>query len=253
MFKEEFDDASFIDDRTENAVHLENRRPKPILKNREELIEKGYKAVYIEGGIFMAFLAFLGACVIPFIGALYWLLVGFRNFSRTKTQYYYTSVEPIYKVTQEVPSFSGDYDRYVSYDRYGRVRNEMNVYAKSTIFERTVFMFKGCIALFIAITMFLMWFLFFKYVDVSSLWDEDADTHVEIIEDKSIGVILKEASMYESSDKKNLQGFISENDTVQYFGESVYNLDSTRIWYHIKDMKNDIEGWIYNDIPEEKE
>lgn len=123
-------------------------------KSREDLLNSGYQEAIFEHSFISNFFLLIGSFIIPFIGSLYWLIIGVKNFRKKRTLFYGYKKENIYKADKRHTT-----GRRIEGFKNVKVFSEYS--PKATKSERTIYIVKGVISLLIFIFYFSFWYVTF--------------------------------------------------------------------------------------------
>ena len=211
----------------------------PENNSRGALLTAGYEADIFKTGFWSNFFALIGSFILPFIGALYWLIIGLRNIFKTKTEFYGYDKKSVYKADKR-------YKTGRRHEGFAKVKVYADKPVLATKSERIIYILKGSFALLFAYGIFMFWYSIFKN------WDSSEDMKIEIVESEKIGIAKTFTDLKKEPNKESetLLSIFSK-DTIQLLEETKINADSTEIWYKVKYKDN--EGWTSNPINKPKE
>jgi len=218
---------------------INNYNEIPEENSRGALITAGYQADIFKTGFWENFFALIGSFILPYVGAIYWLLIGVRNIFKKKTEFYGYEKKSVYKADKR-------YKSGARHDGYKNVKvfSEKPVLASKS--ERIIYIIKGSFALLFAYLIFTFWYGIFEN------WDSSESMNIEIIESSNIGISKSFIDLKkEPTENAETLKTIFSKDTIQLLNESKINSDSTKIWYKVK--YKDIEGWSFNPINKKEE
>lgn len=115
-----------------------------LINSRDELIEARFQPELLESSVISYIFIGLGSIILPFVGPIYWLYVSYRNFFKKYTKFYRFSQQPVYVRDRRFKTGQ-------RHDGYTNVKEYSTVAAKPSSSERQTFIFKGIIALLLAI------------------------------------------------------------------------------------------------------
>jgi len=211
----------------------------PENNSRGALLEAGYEADLFKSGFWSNFFALIGSFILPFIGSIYWLIIGLRNIFKTKTEFYGYEKKSVYKVDKRFTTGA----RHIGYQK---VKSYADNSVSATKSERIVYILKGATALIIAFVTFSFWYSIFKN------WDSSEDMRIEIVQTENIGIakVFTDLKKEPNNESETLTSIFSK-DTIQLLEETKINADSTEIWYKVKYKEK--EGWTSNPINKKEE
>lgn len=211
--------------------------------SKEDYLALGYKTAKFENSFWTNLFILIGSLIIPFIGALYWVIRGVMLIFKSKGKLYIKKNVSVYK--SDLRTKSGR--RHIGY------RNQ-KVYTpkefRLTFNQRLFNFFKALFVLFIAYLGFIFWYDIFN-TDYDNFRNLDIDktnksaTATTIIE-------LKEKPDVDSEDITT----IFRDDSVILLGKEEISKDSSRVWYYVsyRDtlFNKTHKGWISNPLKQVK-
>lgn len=200
--------------------------------DRAELLKQGFKKEFLSSSILENIFLGIGSFVLPIIGTIYWLIIGFKNLFKTKTQFYIYQQQAVYKSDK----------RYSTGSRLNGYKN-VKAYAPKTVeatkSERIIYIIKGFISLVLAYSTFMFWH------EIYTNWNSNEEINVEIQEEKNIGITMRFTDLYKEPSKESEKiESIYTTDTITLLNETKTDIDSVTTWYKVK--YNDNSGWVYN-------
>lgn len=208
--------------------------------SRDELIDAGLKPAWIQSNYVLLVVMGLFGGIIPIFGPIYWFYLSIRNFIRNKTRFYEVEKEGIYVRDRRFKTGR-------RLEGYKTRRKLTDIYIKSTVKERIVFVVKGVLALWITIGFCFVQYQFYDaFNQASNEKSQLASAQVKAHH----GLNLREESSSESKVIKSIPNdaiikVLNMNGPAEQIGdknanwfEIIYEQDTGWVWSGYLDIKN---------------
>jgi hypothetical protein len=217
----------------QDGAHFDSLASTSEVVTREDLISSGYKADFLESGIFTYILVFIGSVLFPVLGPIYWLYLARKNFLKKNVKFY---------TVQQKQNYIRDrrFKTGVRPEGYTNVKTYSNLLIAPSRSEKNVFTFKGIIALIIAISI--------GYFHYSIIMNSESGANLLDSQNADFGVITAKNGLrlrQEPTETSKVLLTIPTNDTVRII-QAKADSSSIANWYKIE-YKNQT-GWGWSEL-----
>ena len=205
---------------------------------RADLLNEGFKEELLSSSVIMYIFITIGSFALPFLGTLYWFIIGVKNLFKNKTKFYTFNQQAVYKS-----------DRRYSTGRKLNGYQNIKVYSQNDVnatkSERIIYFIKSLIALTFAYFTFTFWY------QIYTNWNSGEEINIEIQNEKNIAIAKSFIDLQKEpfKDSEKLES-IYTSDTLNLLNEMQKDSDSVTTWFKVKHSEK--IGWVYNKKGKEK-